>query len=201
MSSVDVRNLSQNHGAAAAEKDGSIYLADLNGFETYQGLKFLNRSSLTLTSTSGDMFSTPGNFGAEFLISSQELRYLLINNGYDDFAAIDEFQTQARTFNLCISALVAQMTLNSAKSDFIMSIGKTKLRENLSFQSNTPKDKNRQSRSFQILASLFPLVEKDSSRGPSHGLGLEESKPKIDALLHHNLHIARSVFGSLRKES
>lgn len=129
---MDARELSKGHGAPAAERDGSIYLVNLTGLETHQGLKFLNRSNLTLTSTSGDMISTLGNFGPEFLISSQELKYLLVNNGYDNFAAIAEYETQAKTFNLCMSALVAHMILDSAKSDFIMSIGKTKLRENLS---------------------------------------------------------------------
>ena len=60
-----------------------------------------------------------------------DLKYLLVNSGYQNLKAVNEFQNSAQIFNLCLSALVAQNTLDEEKSAFIMSIGKTKLRENL----------------------------------------------------------------------
>ena len=88
-------------------------------------------AAMTFNSSEFESCQSNGNVGSEFAISTQDLKYLLINNGYHNLNAVNEFQNAAQAFNLCLSALVAQNALDEAKSAFIMSIGKTKLRENL----------------------------------------------------------------------
>ena len=79
---------------------GSISLANLDSHRTYQGLKFIKKkcsdsesiaSFLTTISTSRDIFSTPGNLGSEFLIDTDELKHILLQNGYENIDLINEF--------------------------------------------------------------------------------------------------------------
>jgi hypothetical protein len=88
-------------------------------------------SGLTLISSSSKVYETNGNLGPEFLISTVELEYLLLNNGYHCLKNVNEFVMQSQSLNLCMSVLVSMSILDQAKSNFIMNIGKTKLRENL----------------------------------------------------------------------
>ena len=120
------------------DKGPPIYLANTDTFKTHQGLKFLERICsgnmpviLTSTHSSSDIFKTCGNVGAEFLIDTRELKQTLLMNGYVNIDAVNEFVNFSRQFNLCMSALVAQNVLNQAKSDFVMSVGRTKLYENV----------------------------------------------------------------------
>jgi len=121
------------------ESLGSVHLSPLDSYGVYKGLKYLQQrvlhasfpATLTFTSSAFEIYQTHGNVGSEFVISTMDLKYLLVNSGYQNLKAVNEFQNSAQIFNLCLSALVAQNTLDEEKSAFIMSIGKTKLRENL----------------------------------------------------------------------
>jgi hypothetical protein len=113
-----------------------VCISVLDTFDTFKALKFLEdtihfNSGLTLNSSCLNEYETNGNLGPEFLISTVELEYLLLNNGYHCIKKISEFVTCSQELNLCMSALVVMSRLDQVKSSFIMSIGKTKLRENL----------------------------------------------------------------------
>ena len=112
-------------------------------------------------------------------------------------------------FNLCVSALVAQNALDEAKSTFIMSIGKTKLRENLKAASSSsgrnelnPTGKaiggSGNNKSFQMLASVFPLVDKDFPRRMSSNADAHELKNSIDKLIQNNLDISKRIYELLK---
>ena len=116
---------------------------------------------------------------------------MLINNGYDESKTFCEFLAQAKSFNLCLSAMVCQLILEKAKSEFIMSVGKTKLRD-----SNDSLHRTNKTHSFKMLASLFPLVDQSQSAG----LNASNIKSNIEKLIQSNLRIAKGLFSHLQKE-
>jgi hypothetical protein len=87
--------------------------------------------------------------------------------------------------------MVCQLILEKAKSEFIMSVGKTKLRDSNSStrradgndsvdkRRDDPLHKTNRTHSFKMLASLFPLVDQSQS------VGLNESniKSNIEKLI------------------
>ena len=137
------RNYHQDHSGPSI---GSVHLSPLDSYGVYKGLKYLQQrvlqtshlATMTFNSSATEIYQTNGNVGSEFVISTQDLKYLLLNNGYDNVEEVNEFQNTAQMFNLCVSALVAQNALDEAKSTFVMSIGKTKLRENLKTFTSAP---------------------------------------------------------------
>jgi hypothetical protein len=102
-----------NHKLVSKE----ICIASLDTFDTYKALKFLEdithfNSGMTLNSSSFPEYETNGNLGPEFLISTVELEYLLLNNGYHCLKRINEFVVCSQELNLCMSALVAMGRLD-----------------------------------------------------------------------------------------
>jgi hypothetical protein len=76
----------------------SVCISSLDTFDTFKALRFLEgiinfNSGLTLSSSTQAEFETNGNLGPEFLISTTELEYLLLNNGYHCLKKINEFVT------------------------------------------------------------------------------------------------------------
>jgi hypothetical protein len=57
------------------------------------------------------MYSQLGCLGSEFLISTQELNYLFVNNSFINMALLGRYISQIRMYNLCMSALVIQTNL------------------------------------------------------------------------------------------
>lgn len=85
-----------NHKLVSKE----ISISSLDTFDTFKALKFLEEiihfnSGLTLNSCSYKVFETNGNLGPEFLISTVELEYLLLNNGYQYADKVNAFVLQA----------------------------------------------------------------------------------------------------------
>lgn len=173
---------------------GAIYLSNLDAFRSYLGLKYQKFSNLRvigskntfrLDSNYPTTCRTPGNIGSEFMIYTEELKYLLITNGYDENKTLYEFLAQAKSFNLCLSTMVCQLILEKAKSEFIMSVGKTKLRD-----SNDSLYRTNKTHGFKMLASLFPLVDQNLSDSRSVGLNEDNVKSNIEKLIRSNLRIA-----------
>lgn len=57
------------------------------------------------------MYSQLGCVGSEFLISTQELQYLFVNNCFTNMNLLGKYITQIQMYNLCMSALVIQTNL------------------------------------------------------------------------------------------
>lgn len=111
------------------------------------------------------------------MISTTELKYTLLNHGYTNMKAVSTFVNAAAQFNLCVSALTCHLLLNDAKSNFMMQIGKTKLKENIkTLPSAFGRDCSQKGSnpSFQMLASMFPLVDKDFPKKQDHKQNAKE---------------------------
>lgn len=96
------------------------------------------------------------------------------------------------------------MILDKAKISFVMGVGKAKLIDNLKNPIDSKHDGVKGdlpvSKSFQMLASLFPLVNMDYVR--SKQIGTPQSVQKsIDNLTSRLLTIARGIFVQLKTET
>ena len=54
--------------------------------------------------------------------------------------------------------------------------------------------------SFQLLASVFPLVDKDFPRAQNAAMNSAEIKSSVNNLVKHNLNIAEGVLSLLKKQ-
>jgi hypothetical protein len=86
-----------------SEGTSSVSIRALDTYGPYSGLQHLHDNilkssflmSLTTNSSLLDSYQTFGSIGSEFFISTKELKYLLINNGYHNINAVNDFKTQA----------------------------------------------------------------------------------------------------------
>ena len=95
------------------------------------------------------------------------------------------------------------MILDKAKISFVMGVGKAKLIDNLKNPIESKHDGVKGdlpvSKSFQMLASLFPLVNMDYVR--SKQIGTQSVQKSIDNLTSRLLTIARGIFVQLKTET
>lgn len=129
-------------------------------------------------------------------IDTQELKHLLLFNGYSNLDLVNQYVANSQQFNLALSTILSHLTLNQARQQFITTVGLTKLRMN---RIDLPKvlqlsQQNRMSHSFHMLASLFPLVDKDFPQS----FNQKEMKNSLESLLMMNLNLCKSIFGLLQ---
>jgi len=145
-------------------------VAGFDGVKAYQGIKFLLQNlqknwffaNITGSDTNDrTMYSQLGCLGSEFLISTQELNYLFVNNSFTNMALLGKYISQIQMYNLCMSALVIQTNLEQTKTDFLIQIEKYKWASNLRAEKYIAGLRITQasSKSFQVLTSMFPLVD------------------------------------------
>lgn len=110
-------------GQPGAYGSAPVYLSEIDAYHTISALTFLHKQILGTTAHShfsqwsalaasfSGVFSPSGGLGANFCLSTTDIKYTLLANGYLDLNAINHLTTLAAQYNLCMSALWCQLQL------------------------------------------------------------------------------------------
>ena len=181
-----------------------IKIIGVEGFQSYQNIKYLkqrvnhNLHSCMLFRTFSDTTVEAGTYGPNFLIDTDKLMQVALNNGFHNMKALNQFVNTSRMINLSMSSIYAYQQLEEQKLNFVVEIAKIKFKENLRSLPTVSRGQSL-SKSFQILAASFPLVDKDFPKKFKGELNTDEVKNSIHRIVQSFFTLTQSVFSDLKQ--
>ena len=94
-----------------------VHLSEVDTYQTISALSFLQKQILgttfhshfsqlsALAGSFSAIFSPQGGLGANFCLSTNDIKHAFLSNGYHDVHAINDLATLAARYNLTMSAL------------------------------------------------------------------------------------------------
>lgn len=79
---------------------------------------------------------TYGNLGSKLMIDISNLKHHLLFNGFTNLNLVHEFLNLCIQFNMAVSSLICHNILTQSRTNFLVSIGQSKLRQNTRFISS-----------------------------------------------------------------
>lgn len=107
-----------------------MYLSKAEAADSFKYLQTV-QPYILLTTDYREYYKDLGKLGAQFVINSDELYSTLQSQCYFNENLIAEAKRLAQNYNLAISYMHVVYLFTKAKRDFIVSIGKSRMRENL----------------------------------------------------------------------